>query len=143
MFLLYSCRRAEFPSFYDSVMVMNPTTQMPCPSSSVADGLSTGWSVKTHRTRIQGNQNTSLSEQEQDVIKQVIMRAEALEVNEQERVSQMVGVLMLFFFGDFEHLILLQISVWLYDLGYAQSIFLVVKYVSLDLQYERDQQLRV
>nr|CAD7403541.1 unnamed protein product [Timema poppensis] len=47
--------------------------------------LSTGWSVKTHRTRIQGNQNTSLSEQEQDVIKQVIMRAEALEVNEQER----------------------------------------------------------
>ncbi|CAG2059343.1 unnamed protein product, partial [Timema podura] len=48
--------------------------------------LATGWSVKTHRTRIQGNQDTSLSEQEQDVIKQVIMRAEALEVNEQERV---------------------------------------------------------
>nr|CAD7433980.1 unnamed protein product [Timema monikensis] len=37
MFLLVSCRRAEFPSFYDSVMLMNPKTQMPCSSSSVAD----------------------------------------------------------------------------------------------------------
>nr|CAD7433297.1 unnamed protein product [Timema monikensis] len=38
MFLLFTCRRAEFPSFYDSVMVMNPTSQTPCSSSSVADG---------------------------------------------------------------------------------------------------------
>ncbi|KAK6620624.1 hypothetical protein RUM43_010916 [Polyplax serrata] len=52
--------------------------------------LSTGWSVKTHDLQEYGRKSQSLNEMEQNVIKQVIQRAEVLELREQERVGRLV-----------------------------------------------------
>ncbi|KAJ4430807.1 hypothetical protein ANN_19398 [Periplaneta americana] len=50
--------------------------------------LKTGWSVKTQQLQAYGNrQDSSLNESEQAIIKDVIKRAEMLEVTEQERVG--------------------------------------------------------
>ncbi|XP_069680123.1 rabphilin-3A isoform X2 [Periplaneta americana] len=53
--------------------------------------LKTGWSVKTQQLQAYGNrQDSSLNESEQAIIKDVIKRAEMLEVTEQERVGRLV-----------------------------------------------------
>ncbi|GFG37249.1 hypothetical protein Cfor_10942 [Coptotermes formosanus] len=50
--------------------------------------LKTGWSVKTQQLQsFGGRQDSTLNESEQAVIKEVIKRAETLEVTEQERVG--------------------------------------------------------
>jgi len=50
--------------------------------------LKTGWSVKTKQLQsFGGRQDSTLNESEQAVIKEVIKRAEMLEVTEQERVG--------------------------------------------------------
>jgi len=50
--------------------------------------LKTGWSVKTQQLQsFGGRQDSTLNESEQAIIKDVIKRAEMLEVTEQERVG--------------------------------------------------------
>jgi hypothetical protein len=50
--------------------------------------LKTGWSVKTQQLQsFGGRQDSSLDETEQAIIKDVIKRAEMLEVTEQDRVG--------------------------------------------------------
>jgi hypothetical protein len=50
--------------------------------------LKTGWSVKTQQLQsFGGRQDSTLNESEQAMIKEVINRAEMLEVTEQERVG--------------------------------------------------------
>jgi hypothetical protein len=50
--------------------------------------LKTGWSVKTQQLQsFGGRQGSSLDETEQEIIKDVIRRAELLEVTEQGRVG--------------------------------------------------------
>ena len=50
--------------------------------------LKTGWSVKTRQLQsFGGRQDSTLNESEQAIIKEVIKRAEMLEVTEQERVG--------------------------------------------------------
>jgi hypothetical protein len=50
--------------------------------------LKTGWSVKTQKLQsFGGRQDSALNETEQTIIKDVIKRAEMLEVTEQERVG--------------------------------------------------------
>ena len=50
--------------------------------------LKTGWSVKTRQMQsFGGRQDSTLNESEQAIIKEVIKRAEMLEVTEQERVG--------------------------------------------------------
>ena len=51
------------------------------------DRLRTGWSVKTQQLQSYGRQDTSINDSEQAIIKEVIKRAEMLEVTEQERVG--------------------------------------------------------
>ncbi|XP_021918829.1 rabphilin-1 isoform X2 [Zootermopsis nevadensis] len=65
-----------------------------CPSDrqlALRAKLRTGWSVKTRQLQsFGGRQDSTLNESEQAVIKDVIKRAEMLEMTEQERVGRLV-----------------------------------------------------
>ncbi|KAK7861937.1 hypothetical protein R5R35_006309 [Gryllus longicercus] len=67
-----------------------PKDRWVCPNDrqlALRAKLRTGWSVKTQQLQRYGQTDAALDEAEQEVILQVIRRAEMLEVTEQERVG--------------------------------------------------------
>ncbi|XP_068087082.1 rabphilin-3A [Anabrus simplex] len=70
-----------------------PKDRWVCPNDrqlALRAKLKTGWSVKTQQLHSYGRQDSSLNQSEQDIILQVIRRAEQLEQVEQERVGRLV-----------------------------------------------------